>query len=149
MRGSETLVYEPPVEPVQQNADAQFGHAWVAHHDEERAVVRSDGFGYAQVGVASERDQPGHLGADRVRCVNAWSVDAQQIRPSLRIDPERRVVLVALDRQSRVLETVSRQGRPPEAAKPTELLAPAERCECVRTDDVCPGNSHSRSILRE
>ena len=106
MRGSETLVYEPPVEPVQQNADARFGYAWVEGHDEERAVVRSGRCGYAQVGVASERDQPGHLGANRVRRVDARSVDAQQIRPVPRIDPKRCVVLVALDGQSRVLETV-------------------------------------------
>jgi hypothetical protein len=145
--GSETLVYEPPVEPVQQNADAGFGHAWVAGHDDKRAVARSDGFGYAQLGVASERDQPGHLGANRVRRVNARSVDAQEIRPVPRVDPERRVVLVALDRQSRVLETVSRQGRSPEAAKPNELLAPAKRCKCFDTDRLNPGNSHSRSML--
>jgi hypothetical protein len=56
-------------------------------------------------------------------------------------------VLVALDRQSRVLATVSRQGRSPEAAKPTELLAPAERCKCFDSDRLYPVNSHSRSML--
>ena len=141
VRGSEPLVNEAPVEPVQQNADARFWRAWVARHDDKRAVECSDGFGYAQIGVASERDQPGQLGADRFGRVNAWSVDAQQIRPVPRVDPEGRVVLVALEGQSRVLEPVSRQRRSPEATKPIELLAPTERSECPRTD-VCLGSSH-------
>ena len=147
VRGSETLVYEPPLEPVQQNAHAGFGHAWVAGQDDKRAVARSDGFGYAHAGVASERHQPGHLGANRVRRVNVRSVDAQEVRPISPIDPEGCVVLVTLEGQLRVLKTVSRQGRSPEAAKPNELLAPAKRCKCFDTDRLYPGNSHSRSML--
>ena len=122
-----------------------FGHAWIAGEDDERAVARGDGFGYAQ--VASERAEPGHLGTDRARRLNPRSVDAEQIRPVARIDPEGRVLLVALERQSRVLETVTRQGRSSDATKPPELLAPAQRCECVHADDLCSGDAHSRVIL--
>jgi hypothetical protein len=124
--GSETLVYEPPVEPAQQDADAGLGHPWIASYGEELAVVRSDGFGHAQVGVVPKRGQPGHLGTNRVPRVHARSVDAQEIWPVPRIDPEGRVVLVALEGELGAPETVCSQGRSPEATKPTELPAPAQ-----------------------
>src|SRR6266516_2911451 len=88
VRGSETLVDEPPIEPVQQNADVGCGHASVACDDDERAVARGDGFGYAKVGVASESAKPGHLGTDRVGRMNPRSIDAQQIRPVIRVNSE-------------------------------------------------------------
>jgi hypothetical protein len=58
--------------------------------------------------------------------VNTPSVDAKQIAPVSRVDPEGRVLLVALERQLRVLETVTRQGRSSDAAKPPKLSAPAQ-----------------------
>jgi hypothetical protein len=136
VRGSETLVDEPPIEPVQQNADVGCGHASVARDDDERAVARGDGFGYAKVGVASESAKPGHLGTDRVGRMNPRSIDAQQIRPVIRVNSEGRVLFVALERQWCIVETVARQGRSPDAAKPQKLPAPAQRCEGVHADDA-------------
>jgi hypothetical protein len=75
--GNETLVYETSVEPAQQDAHAGLGHAWVVAYGEELAGMRGDAFGHAQVRIAPERGQPRHLGTNRLRPVDARSVDAQ------------------------------------------------------------------------
>lgn len=59
------------------------------------------------------------------------SIDAQHIWPAVRLDPKGRVLLVELERQSRVLEAVARQRGSSETPKPPELPASAQRCEIV------------------
>jgi len=78
--------------------------------------------------------------------MNPRSIDAQQIRPVIRVNSEGRVLFVALERQWCILETVARQGRSPDAAKPQKLPAPAQRRECVHADDSC-SDAPTRAIL--
>jgi hypothetical protein len=78
--------------------------------------------------------------------MNPRSIDAQQIRPAIRVNSEGRVLFVALERQRCIVETVARQGRSPDAAKPQKLPAPAQRCECVHADDSSSG-APTRAIL--
>jgi hypothetical protein len=79
--------------------------------------------------------------------VNTRSVDTEQIRATSNIDPKGCVVLVALERQARILEAVSHQGESSEAAKPPELLPPTEGYECFRADDLYSRDAHLPAIV--
>jgi hypothetical protein len=56
-------------------------------------------------------------------------------------------VLIALERQPRVLEPVSRQGQSSDAAKPPELPPPTEGCECFHADDLYSPDAHLPAIV--
>lgn len=127
LHGSEALVTEPPVKPPHQHARVGYGDARIAGHDDKRAVARADGFRDAEVGVASQCGEPGHLGFDGLRGMHLGSIDPQHIRPTVGLDAERRVVLVTQEPQPRVLHTECGQARAPKAPQPKELNAPTQR----------------------
>ena len=76
-----------PSKPPHQHARVGHRDACVLGHDDERAVTRADRLRDAEVGLASQCGEPGHLRLDGLRGVHVGSIDPQHEPPSRRSRP--------------------------------------------------------------
>lgn len=115
----QALVVEAPFLPLHQNRIPRPAVRFESHH--ERVVCRLDWFRNAEVGVAIQRQQPGHFRTNGLEPLHAGTVDAKCKAPFLAVNSKGGVVLVAKQVEAFGLDAELCQGRQAETCQPGQI----------------------------